>query len=637
MLYKVLLTIGSFIILLFLITTYFLSLKKTNKITYRQRMYMILASCGFVSILMDLLEVIFFSANIRVLYVICWYSHWISTIAFYYMIYYYFRIYFEIDTVNKIGDLFIDREKKLSMKNMAALVSFLSYIGAIFAAKPLKLGEPFVFIPKYTIPYILVLMVFFAVILGEMIYTGLKNKKVKKQGLIIMAVIISSIFISTAIQLIVTDFAFLGIGIYLTVMLMYYLIENIDLIITDELKILQKNIEKSSNAKLDFLYNMSHDIRSPMNAIVELSKSLRDIDEFNEESIRADIKSIKFSCNNLVEIVNNILDINKIASGNESVQAKEYNLNKLLADLPYVIETRIGSKPIKLEFDIDQNIASKLEGDTTKIYRVIMNILTNSVKYTEVGKIRMIIKGDVTGNVQNLHIKISDTGYGIKKEDYDKMFTKFNRLDDATDNAIEGTGLGLVITKKYVDSMGGKIWFESEYGAGTIFYIDLPQKILDTTPLSQAVDTQENKKIEICDCKNSRVLIVDDNTLNIKVTKKILEKYNIEVDTVKTGKDCIFKIKSGQSYDLILLDDMLPDLGGMEVVHVVKNIQGFDIPPVIAYTANVMNGIKEEYLAQGFDDYMPKPLDINQFDGIIKKYCYKQKNGEYISIFNCIK
>lgn len=628
MLYKVLLTIGSFIILLFLITTYFLSLKKTNKITYRQRMYMILSSCGFVSILMDLLEVIFFSANIKVLYVICWYSHWISTIAFYYMIYYYFRVYFELDTVNKIGDLFINREKKISMKNMAAVVSALSYIVVIFAAKPLKLGEPFVFIPKYTIPYILVLMVFFVIILGEMICTGLKNKKVKKQGLIIMAVIISSIFISTVIQIIVRDFAFLGIGIYLTVMLMYYLIENIDLIITDELKILQKNIEKSSNAKLDFLYNMSHDIRSPMNAIVELSKSLREIDEFDEESIRADIKSIKFSCNNLVEIVNNILDINKIASGNESVQAKEYNLNKLLADLPYVIETRIGSKPIKLEFDIDQNIASKLEGDTTKIYRVIMNILTNSVKYTEVGKIRMIIKGDVTGNIQNLHIKISDTGYGIKKEDFDKMFTKFNRLDDATDNAIEGTGLGLVITKKYVDSMGGKIWFESEYGAGTIFYIDLPQKILDSTPLSQATDTQENKKIEICDCKNSRVLIVDDNTLNIKVTKKILEKYNIEVDTVKTGKDCIFKIKSGQSYDLILLDDMLPDLGGMEVVHVVKNIQGFDIPPVIAYTANVMNGIKEEYLAQGFDDYMPKPLDINQFDGIIKKYCYKQKNGE---------
>jgi CheY-like chemotaxis protein len=255
-----------------------------------------------------------------------------------------------------------------------------------------------------------------------------------------------------------------------------------------------------------------------------------------------------------------------------------------------------------------------------------MNILTNSVKYTEVGKIKLTIKGKIEGDIQNLSIKISDTGYGIKKEDFDKMFTKFNRLDEATDNAIEGTGLGLVITKKYVDSMGGKIWFESEYGAGTIFYIDLPQKIVDKTPLSQAVDSSENKKIEVCDCTSSRVLIVDDNALNIKVTKKILEKYNIEVDTVKTGKDCIYKIKSGQKYDLILLDDVLPDIGGMEVVHVVKNIQGFYIPPVIAYTANVMNGIKEEYLKVGFDDYMPKPLDIHQFDSIIKRYCQKQKN-----------
>ena len=255
-----------------------------------------------------------------------------------------------------------------------------------------------------------------------------------------------------------------------------------------------------------------------------------------------------------------------------------------------------------------------------------MNILTNSVKYTEVGKIRMIIKGNIDGDTQNLSIKISDTGYGIKKEDFDKMFTKFNRLDDATDNSIEGTGLGLVITKKYVDSMGGKIWFESEYGAGTIFYVELPQKIVDKTPLSEAIEGNDNKKIEVCDCKNSRVLIVDDNTLNIKITKKILEKYNIEVDSVKSGEECIYKIKTGENYDMILLDDVLPDLPGMEVAHVVKNIQGFKIPPIIAYTANVMNGIKEEYLKNGFDDYMPKPFDIHQFDSIIKRYCYKNKS-----------
>ena len=628
MYYSLLLTLGSFIVLLFLLITYFISLKKNKITSIRQKMYITLSVCGFISVLMEMLEVVFFNSNLKVLYVISWYSHWLSTLGFYYMIYYYFRVYFELDDIKGISNLFVDKKKILSMKNFAALFSACSYLGAFFAAKPIKFGEVFYFIPKPAILFVLINMVVYSIIFGDLIYSALKKKKATTEGIIISIVVLFGVAIPTIVQMIMPEFAFLGVGYYLSIMLVYYLIENMDLIISRELKVLQKNIEKSSNAKLDFLYNMSHDIRSPMNAIVELSKTLREIEEFDEESVRADIKSIKFSCNNLVDIVNNILDINKIASGNESVQEKEYNLNTLLADLPYVIETRIGSKPIKLEFDIDQNIASKLQGDTTKIYRVIMNILTNSVKYTEVGKIRMIIKGDINGGVQNLHIKISDTGYGIKKEDFDKMFTKFNRLDDATDNAIEGTGLGLVITKKYVDSMGGKIWFESEYGAGTIFYIDLPQKILDSTPLSQAVDSQETKKIELCDCTNSRVLIVDDNALNIKITKKILEKYNIEVDSVKTGKDCIFKIKSGQSYDLILLDDVLPDLGGMEVVHVVKNIRGFDIPPVIAYTANVMNGIKEEYLAKGFDDYMPKPLDIYQFDEIIKRYCYKQKNGE---------
>ena len=631
MIYSLLLSIGGLIIMLFLSVAYFSSIKKIDKMILRQKLYIILIILGLVSIIMDILYGVFYSSKLTVLYHIAWKIDWITVYAFYFMLYYYFRYILKLETVNNWKEVFLNYEKKLSVKNIYTVFTIIFYIYIIIFLKPPGYEDTFMFIALDQTPMLVVAIL---ICLGFIIDIIIKAKKTTKNAektkkdITIIITVISAIGVTIIIQFFIPTYAMLGVGIYLTTMFLFFLVENADMIIADELKVLQKNIEKSSNAKLDFLYNMSHDIRSPMNAIVELSKSLREIDEFDEESIRADIKSIKFSCNNLVEIVNNILDINKIASGNESVQAKEYNLNKLLADLPYVIETRIGSKPIKLEFDIDQNIASKLEGDTTKIYRVIMNILTNSVKYTEVGKIRMIIKGDVSGNIQNLHIKISDTGYGIKKEDFDKMFTKFNRLDDATDNAIEGTGLGLVITKKYVDSMGGKIWFESEYGAGTIFYIDLPQKILDSTPLSQATDTQENKKIEICDCKNSRVLIVDDNALNIKITKKILEKYNIEVDTVKTGKDCIFKIKSGQSYDLILLDDMLPDLGGMEVVHVVKNIQGFDIPPVIAYTANVMNGIKEEYLAQGFDDYMPKPLDINQFDGIIKKYCYKQKNGE---------
>ena len=415
---------------------------------------------------------------------------------------------------------------------------------------------------------------------------------------------IMAVSISAIIQILIPNFAFLGLGLYLSIMLLYFFIENVDLIIAEELILVKRNIEKSSNAKLDFLYNMSHDIRSPMNAIVELSKSLREIEEFNEENIRADIKSIKFSCNNLVEIVNNILDVNKIASGQEDLQLKEYNLNKLLADMPYVIETRIGSKPIKLEFDIDQSIASKLIGDTTKLYRVIMNILTNSVKYTEVGKIKLTIKGSINGDIQNLSMRISDTGYGIKKDDFDKMFTKFNRLDDATDNAIEGTGLGLVITKKYVDSMGGKIWFESEYGAGTIFFIELPQKIVNKTPLSQAVEGNENKKIDIIGLSNNRVLIVDDNTLNIKVAAKILKEYGLNIDSVESGQECLNVIKS-KTYDLIFMDIMMPVMSG---VNALKQIDSFKTP-VVALTADAMEGKAKMYMDLGFNDYLSKPID----------------------------
>lgn len=625
MLHSLLFNIGSLIITMLIVATYFTTIAKTKRLL-RQKLFALLLSVGLIAMIGDILEVIFFVKEMQIPLLISWKIHWIATYAFFIMYYYYFRAYMEIDKIETWKDVYIDK-KIISTKNIYLVYSFILYAAIILFINPPKIGSTFEFIPEKYNLFVIITLVSYTFFVIDLIFRYKKiRKKNEKNKVPILMVSLGALGANVISQLILDEFATLGLGMFVCVMLMYFLIENADLLIAVELKQLQNNIEKSSNAKLDFLYNMSHDIRSPMNAIVELSKTLRKIDEFNEEAIRNDIKSIKFSCNNLVDIVNNILDINKIASGNESLQLKEYNLNKLLADLPYVIETRIGSRPIKLEFDIDQNIASKLIGDTTKIYRVIMNILTNSVKYTEVGKIRMTIKGNIDGDVQNLSIKISDTGYGIKKEDFDKMFTKFNRLDDATDNAIEGTGLGLVITKKYVDSMGGKIWFESEYGAGTIFYIDLPQKIVDKTPLSQAVDANENKKIELCDCTNSRVLIVDDNALNIKVTKKILEKYNIEVDTVKTGKDCIYKIKSGQKYDLILLDDVLPDLGGMEVVHVVKNIQGFDIPPVIAYTANVMNGIKEEYIKSGFDDYMPKPLDIHQFDGIIKRYCYKQKN-----------
>ena len=623
MIYKLLFCIGSIIILAFLSIVYFKSLKRLNNIVFRQKVFKTMLILSFVSIIFDILELYFYNKGVNILYMISWYGHWISTDIFYFMIIGYSKLALGTDQSKTWKELFIS-EKKLSIKNLYSISIIFVMIFVLFCEKPPYYTGPFEFMPMKYILQIGILITIVSLFIGEMIVEYIKyskNNKTNYKKFIYIIIAISLTSSTMILQLLIPTFAILGPGLFLYIMMAYFFIENVDLIIAEELVLVKRNIEKSSNAKLDFLYNMSHDIRSPMNAIVELSKSLREIEEFNEDNIRADIKSIKFSSNNLVEIVNNILDVNKIASGQEDLQLKEYNLNKLLADMPYVIETRIGSKPIKLEFEIDQTIASKLIGDTTKLYRVIMNILTNSVKYTEVGKIRLTIKGTINGDIQNLSMKISDTGYGIKKEDFDKMFTKFNRLDDATDNAIEGTGLGLVITKKYVDSMGGKIWFESEYGAGTSFFIELPQKIVDKTPLSDVIEGNENKKIEIADLSGNRILIVDNNTLNVKMTKKLLEKYNIEVESVKTGEECIYKIKSGEKYNLILLDDVLPDIGGLELINIIKNIGAFEIPPVVAYTANVMNGIKEEYLAKGFDEYIAKPLDIYQFDSIIKNFC----------------
>lgn len=192
---------------------------------------------------------------------------------------------------------------------------------------------------------------------------------------------------------------------------------------------------------------MSHEIRSPMNAIVGFSETLLNNPNFDEKSARTDISHIASAGNNLLDIVNNILDISKIESGKEVLEKKEYSLSSVVMELSSIIEARLGNKPIKLIIDVDKNIPSKMYGDSTKLFQILLNILTNSVKYTEVGKIKLTVTGEKNGDFEDLKFKVSDTGYGIKKEDYDKLFEKFSRLDEATSKEIEGTGLGLVITK----------------------------------------------------------------------------------------------------------------------------------------------------------------------------------------------
>ena len=405
------------------------------------------------------------------------------------------------------------------------------------------------------------------------------------------------------IQLAFPNIAFFGICAALNLYLLYFFVENPDLERAEELTKLKGSVEKSSRAKSDFLSNMSHEIRSPMNAIVGFSESLLSATAFDEEEARNDIQNIYTASYSLLEIVNNILNVSKIETSDEVLEEKKYNLKYMISELANIATNRIGNKNVKLIIDADENLPVDLYGDATKVRSVLLNIITNAVKYTEVGKIKIVILGSTVGNYVDLKFKISDTGYGIKKEDYDKLFEKFSRLNDATKNSIEGTGLGMVITKRYVDLMGGQIWFESEYEVGTTFYINLRQRKASERTCSEVPDeTQIAKNMKIIDCS----------------------KYKFQIDTVDNGKDCIYKIKSDIHYDMIFLDHMMDEMDGLEVLHILKKFDVFDVPPIVCLTANAISGMREMYLNEGFDEYLSKPIDTAELNRIILKY-FKDK------------
>ena len=451
-------------------------------------------------------------------------------------------------------------------------------------------------------------------------HTTCSQSEVKRRVAITLIMIVMAIMLVA--QIFINQVCIYVICCSLQVFFLYFIIENPDIHLVSEIDDLKSDIDKSNKSKTDFLSNMSHEIRTPMNAIIGFSDSLLNTNEFNEENARTDIQSIATAGTNLVDIINNILDISKIESGNDTLANRECSIAKIVKDLSSVIESRLGNSPVKLYVDMDEQIPSKVYADATKLYQILLNITNNAVKYTEVGKIRVSMVAEKNGvDSILLHIKISDTGYGIKKEDFGKLFEKFSRLDNAVSNEIEGTGLGLVITKKFVDLMGGKIWFESEYEVGTTFYVDVPLKVIDPTPIGSVTQTNVTTRVtDFLDCADFTALVVDDSQLNLKVSERLLKKYNFKVDTANSGKDCIYKFKYGNHYDIIFLDHMMPGMDGIETIRILRRLDDYEIPPIIALTANVMNGMGEKYLAEGFDGYLPMPIDTVELDKIIHKF-----------------
>ena len=401
----------------------------------------------------------------------------------------------------------------------------------------------------------------------------------------------------------------------------------------DELRKAKAIAEETAKAKGDFLANMSHEIRTPINAILGLNEMI--LREAEDETILDYSESIKAAGSTLLGLINDVLDFSKIESGKIDILPVDYDLSSVLGDLVNMISTRADQKGLALKTDFDPNTPKMLNGDEIRIKQVITNLLTNAVKYTEKGSVTFKVGFERSQKEQDvvfLSVSVEDTGIGIREEDMDRLFGEFERIEESRNRYVEGTGLGMSITKSLLDMMGSSLEVKSRYGEGSSFSFVLKQKVVSPSPLGDyAASYREHlmkhqKYKEAFTAPDAHILVVDDNLMNLTVFKGLVKKTLIKVDTAEDGNSALALTKD-KKYDIIFLDHMMPGKDGIETLKEVKiQADGKNAEtPEICLTANAISGSREIYTAAGFDEYLTKPIDAERLEELLLSFLPEEK------------
>jgi len=386
----------------------------------------------------------------------------------------------------------------------------------------------------------------------------------------------------------------------------------------------------AGNAKAQFLATMSHEIRTPINTIIGMNEMI--LREGKDSTVREYAQNVENASNLLLGLINDILDFSKIEAGKLDIVETEYYLSKVLADIVKGIQIKADSKKLILKVDMEESLPTVLKGDEIRIRQILNNLLSNAVKYTKEGSVSFIVKGVYSQDGFMLHFSVEDTGMGIKPEDMERLFSSFQRLEEKKNRHIEGTGLGLCITKYLTELMGGSIEVTSEYGKGSCFTVKIPQQVVDASPLGKLEEAYQRDSFASENLESglyaptAEILIVDDNKMNLLVAKSLLERTGIQLTLAQGGIECL-ELCRKHTFDLILMDHMMPEPDGIETLHRLRKDEGNPNrnTKVIMLTANAISGMAEMYRKEGFTDYLSKPIVAQKLEEMICKYLPEEK------------